>query len=425
MTFLSSHLPHCLAVLAALTYTFKASPIVNVAPAITRLPAPLNATFSVGTQVFNLVDDNRLDPWNTTEKRAVEITVYYPSTAQNNGTCPGGTDFAPYMPAVMAGLIDQRLGILNGTLESVRTDACLGAPAVSSDQRKLIVMSPGLGSYLEISLVYLFISTYLLPLYYLGSTRLIYQTSVIPLAAHGYVVVSIDHPSDAAIVEYPDGQLIPAAPLNTTDPTFILALIEVRIKDVQFVLDQVCSNKNLTQGIPVDCGVRKVGMFGEFLGGSTTAAMTIVEQRIAGGINFDGTFSPIQSGPYVAPETPFLVVAAEGHDMTTDPTYGDWFKTPKAKPADRIIVTVRGAGHVSFTDFPILFEVLGLNTSDIAAPDVVNGLGTIEGHRISEIGQVANNAWFDLILKGNRTGTQDLLTHAKEDFPELEIVLLD
>ncbi|KAG8999744.1 hypothetical protein FRB93_013116 [Tulasnella sp. JGI-2019a] len=402
MTFLSSHLPHCLAVLAALTYTFKASPIVNVAPAITRLPAPLNATFSVGTQVFNLVDDNRLDPWNTTEKRAVEITVYYPSTAQNNGTCPSGTDFAPYMPAVMAGLIDQRLGIPNGTLESVRIDACLGAPAVSSDQRKLIVMSPGL-----------------------GSTRLIYQTFAIPLAAHDYVVVTIDHPFDAAIVEYPDGQLVPAAPLNVTDPTFILALMKVRIKDVQFVLDQVCSNKNLTQGIPVDCGVRKVGMFGEFLGGSTTAAMTIVEQRIAGGINFDGTFSPIQSGPYVAPETPFLVVAAEGHDMATDPTYGDWFKTPKAKPADRIIVTVRGAGHVSFTDFPILFEVLGLNTSDIAAPDVVNGLGTIEGHRISEIGQVANNAWFDLILKGNRTGTQDLLTHAKEDFPELEIVLLD
>ncbi|KAG8991865.1 hypothetical protein FRB94_012200 [Tulasnella sp. JGI-2019a] len=163
MTFFPSRLLRCLAVLAALTWTTKAHPITNAAPTPVRLPAPLNATFPVGSQVFKLVDNNRTDPYNATEKRAVEITVYYPSAGQNDGTCSNGTNLAPYMPAAMASLIDQNLGIPSGAMESVFTDTCLGAPSISSAQRNLIVMSTGLGSCLYIIIYISYLSLIFLP----------------------------------------------------------------------------------------------------------------------------------------------------------------------------------------------------------------------------------------------------------------------
>ncbi|KAG8991214.1 hypothetical protein FRB94_012686 [Tulasnella sp. JGI-2019a] len=400
MAFHFSRLSHCLAVLITLASATLAVPVSNAASPTVRLPTPLNATFPVGSQVFKLVDGSRVDPFNSTEKRAVEITVYYPSSGQNDGTCPGGTDFAPYVPTAIAALADQELKLPNGTVESIFTDTCLGALAVSSDQRNLIVMSPGY-----------------------GVSRLGYQTLTTALAAHGYVVMSIDHPYDADVVEYPDGWLVFAATSNISDPTVILSLVEVRTKDVQFVLDQVCGNTNFTQGIPVNCGVRKVGMFGHSLGGATAADMTIIDQRIAGGINFDGTFYPTQSGPDVSPDTPFLVIAGEGHNETSDPTYGDWFKTPTANASERFIATVTGAGHMSFTDYPILLDVLGVPQSSLP-PDDAADLGTIDGKRISEIIQVSLNAWFDLILKGESADAEALLKHGKEIFPEVDIVQL-
>ncbi|KAG9034276.1 hypothetical protein FRB95_013434 [Tulasnella sp. JGI-2019a] len=400
MAFLSSSIPRSLAILISLTSTTFAAPVSNAASTSVRLPTPLNATFAVGSQVFKLVDDNRIDPFNSTEKRAVEITVYYPSSGQNDGTCPGGTDFAPYMPTVMAGLADQELGIPSGTMESIFTDTCLNAPAISSNQRNLIVMSTGY-----------------------GVTRLAYQTLTTALAAHGYVVIGIDHPYDAQVVEYPDGRLVFAVPLNISDHAAITSVVQTRTKDVQFVLDQACGNKDLTQGIPVDCGVRKVGMFGHSLGGATTADMTIIDQRIAGGVNFDGSFYPTQSGLDVSPDTPFLVIAGKGHNATNDPTYGDWFKTPTANASERFFATVAGAEHFSFTDYPVLLDVLGFPRSSLPADETAD-LGTIDGKRISEIIQVSLNTWFDLILKGESADAEALLKHGKEIFPEVDIVQL-
>ncbi|KAG9024931.1 hypothetical protein FRB95_010857 [Tulasnella sp. JGI-2019a] len=409
-----SRLPRFLAILTILACTAPAHPVTNAASTTGRLPTPLNATFTVGSQVFKLIDDSRTDPFNSTEKRAVAITAYYPSAGQGGGTSPDGADFAPYMPTAMAGLLDRALGIPSGALESVLTDTCLGAPAVSSDQRNLIVMSTGLGLCRYISCL-----SYLLSdLHYLGASRLVYQTYTIALAAHGYVVIGINHPYDAGIVEYPDGRLVFAAPLNLSDPTVIPSIVWVRTKDVQFVLDQVCNNADLTLGIPVDCGVQKVGMFGHSLGGATAADMTIIDQRVAGGGNLDGTFFPIQSRPDVSPDTPFLVIAAEGHNATIDPTYGDWFKTPTANSAKRLMATVKGTKHLTFTDFPVLLDVFEVPRSDLLADEAAE-LGTIDGLRISEILQVVLNAWFDLILKGDTTAVEDLLKHGSEKYPEV------
>ncbi|KAG8993008.1 hypothetical protein FRB94_011153 [Tulasnella sp. JGI-2019a] len=151
--------------------------------------------------------------------------------------------------------------------------------------------------------------------------------------------------------------------------------------------------------------------------------MTIIDQRIAGGVNFDGSFYPTQSGLDVSPDTPFLVIAGKGHNATNDPTYGDWFKTPSANASERFFATVTGAEHFSFTDYPILLDALGLPQSSLPADETAD-LGTIDGKRISEIVQVLLNAWFDLILKGEPADAEALLKHGKEIFPEVDIVQL-
>ena len=41
-----------------------------------------------------------------------------------------------------------------------------------------------------------------------GVERELYAGLVEDLASHGYVVVSIDHPHDAGVVEFPDGRVV-------------------------------------------------------------------------------------------------------------------------------------------------------------------------------------------------------------------------
>ncbi|KAG8858784.1 hypothetical protein FRB96_004921 [Tulasnella sp. 330] len=380
---------------AALSCIIQAIVVIAV-----HLPTALNATFAVGGNVFKLVDDSRVDPFNTTENRAVEITVYYPSAPQDNGSCPDGTTFAPYVPSPMASLEDAGLGVPQGTAESTITDTCLGAPPISSARRKLILSSPEL-----------------------GGSRLLYQTITSPLAANGYVVISIDHPYDAGIVEYPDGELVFAAKANQSGVTTVAQLIDIRTKDVQFVLDEVCGGTNLTQGISVDCGIRKVGIFGHSLGGARAADMTIIDQRIAGGVNLDGTFFPTETGPYVSPYTPFLLFASQGHNATSDPSFGSWYETTEKDPAPRVMATVQGAQHEAFTDLPVLLNLLGISDAALPAATVAE-LGTIDGDRLSGILQVYLKAWFDLILMGEAgSGWCGLVGSGNRTFPELDVVL--
>lgn len=55
------------------------------------------------------------------------------------------------------------------------------------------------------------------------------------LASKGYIVISVDHPFDADIVEFPEGSTVLAA--NITTDAQIEAALEVRSSDVSFVID--------------------------------------------------------------------------------------------------------------------------------------------------------------------------------------------
>ncbi len=55
------------------------------------------------------------------------------------------------------------------------------------------------------------------------------------LAAHGYVVVTVDHTHDAQLVEFPDGRIA----THAVPPGAFAAALDVRVADIRFVLDRL------------------------------------------------------------------------------------------------------------------------------------------------------------------------------------------
>ena len=179
------------------------------------LPAP-DGQYGTASSQMVLTDRSRQDPYTTTSHfRRVVVSSFYPVALRGN--CIDYT--AQYMPNATATFYDQQLrafGIPDETFASLRLTHCNARDrrGLKDQQFPVVLFSPGL-----------------------GNSRLIYSAMTQALASKGYIVVSIDHPFDADIVEFPDGSTAPAA--NITTDAQIEAAVEVRSSDVSFVIDEL------------------------------------------------------------------------------------------------------------------------------------------------------------------------------------------
>ncbi|OAL32070.1 hypothetical protein AYO20_08008 [Fonsecaea nubica] len=97
---------------------------------------------------------------------------------------------------------------------------------------------------------------------------------------------SYDHLHDGTIVEYPDDSYVEN--VNVTSPDKILTLLEPRIADVSFVLDNVTNGTLCEQlGIP-SLDTDRTATFGHSLGGATAVDALLAEPRLRVGCNRDG-----------------------------------------------------------------------------------------------------------------------------------------
>lgn len=162
------------------------------------LPEP-SGPFSVALRIQPMTDQSRLDPYapNKQQKRQVLASVFWPVDAKS---C--SSERVPYMPPATAqayGLTAEEMGLSNDTFLSFEMTVCqiMAGSTCKNVQTKntrfpVAVFSSGA-----------------------GNSRLIYSGMAKSLASYGYVVVLLDHPYDAEIVEFPDGTIITAA--NITD----------------------------------------------------------------------------------------------------------------------------------------------------------------------------------------------------------------
>lgn len=71
-----------------------------------------------------------------------------------------------------------------------------------------------------------------------GTPRLYYGALAQSLARSGYAVITIDHPYDADVVEFPDGTLVFNTNITLDIPS-LKKVVLTRVSDASFVLTQL------------------------------------------------------------------------------------------------------------------------------------------------------------------------------------------
>ena len=209
------------------------------------------------------------------------------------------------------------------------------------------------------------------------------------LASRGYIVFSINHSYETIVSLYPDGDAIKgdleyifsiydtnesqekklydafqsaqayenkkaiAFKILSTDNSDTF-LIEQRAKDVSFLLDEL---ENMNAGGEIfksKLDLDKVGMMGWSYGGASTIEAMLTDDRIKAGIDFDGWpyGRQFSSGKSIA--QPFMVIRSGGSDET-ESIISDIIYEKMDGPS--YFVTINGASHMNFWDFPLFFKV--------------------------------------------------------------------
>src|SRR5205823_14014893 len=145
-----------------------------------------------------------------------------------------------YMPPAVARYLAASAGVQPALLESVKLNATAdAAPLRRRGRWPVVVFSPGF-----------------------GVERELYAGLVEDLANHGYVVVAIDHPHDASVVQFPDGHVVmPGSQMDIT------AALSVRVADTRFVLTEL-ARLGRAGSFAGRFDLGHVGMFGHSLGGA-------------------------------------------------------------------------------------------------------------------------------------------------------------
>jgi dienelactone hydrolase len=284
------------------------------------------------------------------------VTLWYPA---HKSKAPA----AAYLDGGVARVVDNDLDVPAGTFESARShargEALLEAPG--GQGYPVVIYSPGFGSWRN------------------ASTALVEE-----LVSHGFVVVTIDHPYDAAAVEFPNHTIVKARPLaiagNTKTITYeswyamVKPLLAVRVADVNFVLDELAAldagrnpdaeGRNLPEHLTGALDLHRIGMFGHSLGGATMARVLQSGTRIRAGLSLDGPI-PAATGTACS-EQPIMLI------RSVDPaleriTVASWTSIARGLCSWHRAVALRGSGHNDFTDLTVFARQLALGSRQRAA----------------------------------------------------------
>ncbi|KAI8945506.1 platelet-activating factor acetylhydrolase [Xylaria longipes] len=363
----------------------------------------LTGPHKVGTTVLELVDYSRQDPFAPTpQPRDLVISLFYP-TLNHTKNCTLVPQFPPATAAAIDALIDA-----TGIAENVTTRACAGSP-LSRPDLPLVLLSPGL-----------------------GNPRLFHSDIAEELASYGWNVVTVDHPYESFIVEYPDGRAVSSDDSPNGANATLEEYLDVRVKDMRFVLDSL-ANSSVTSRIPgletpsaslrtssyrcqkTKLATGKVGVFGHSFGGATSLQLLKDDARFHVGANLDGSVygNVVQQGT----DSPFVFFGrkdgAGNHTDESDDTWAEAWKNLRGFKREYI---VNGTKHGAFTDIPIFRDLFPSG----ALGDFAQQLGSIKGTRMLSIETAFLGALFDRFLKGK--GGELLDGKGLDQWPEVTLV---
>ena len=300
---------------------------------------PVSGEYQMGTASAILIDKSRTDPFETDGSyREVPVHFYYPETDGTN-----------------------------------------------AEQFPLVVFSHGAFGYYESNT-----STYM------------------ELASNGYVVAALDHPHHAFFTEDTDGNMVFADQdfIRRASATGREAVMErsrqeeletfrawmaLRMADMSFVLDELekagqDGGTDESWFLPEGDGDRmadvlsrtdltRIGLMGHSMGGATSVGVGRERDDVAAVIDLDGTmlseYTGVADGKYTVNEDPYPVPVLEFVNWGTYNELAEYMEEYRAEggryPNDELMrhavagftTTIRGTGHMDFTDLPMLSPVLG------------------------------------------------------------------
>lgn len=353
------------------------------------VPRP-NGTYSVGTQITEFVDDSRFI--NGTHRR-IMTTSFFPTGHYSDCLLY----LTPYMPKLTADYnavsYSQLLGatIPNATLEQLQLQVCnttCGDRRLHDRAWPLTLFSPGL-----------------------GASRQLYNALAEQLAASGYIVVTVDTPLQAGIVEYTDGSFV----LGTDAITNFQSEVALpdRVKDIILVKNRILTGLGLPSSVKPD--PHRIAAWGHSFGGAAAAQVAFEDPSFKAGINFDGTLygSVVNSGI----KQPFIIFEHAGQLLNE--TIASWQSFLQASPkSDKLELRLNGSVHNTFSDAPLLADLAGIDE----LPGVGAALGQLDGRRVLVILAAYTDAFFRYAFRG-AAKVPELLRGPSTGFPEVEFVV--
>lgn len=378
------------------------------------LPAP-KGKHATDIKALELVDHSRIDPYDPNGgPRRLMVSVFFPTIPAEECTHPEAYPYAPEKTAELLGSLWELYGWPNSTgyLERLRLPVCPARPSKTRDY-------VGNWGKLRGSFPVVLFS------HGLGGTRLASASQARAVAANGFVVVTIDHPYDAAVVEYPDGSVVTGRNISTVKE--LDEDVRVRAKDASFVVDELQNTDSHLGLLHQECGfgeVEKIAMFGHSLGGASSVRAAYDDDRIIGAIDLDGSpygFNTTRSTPndtvFHLPnmDSPFL--------LFNEPTFVGSLGMPTLY--DSFIgykrhLSLEGSFHLTFMDLPLLIDTFGLR--DQLPPTIEQLSGDIAGLRARDVVTEYVSAFMGKVLKGEEG---DLLDRPSEAYPEVDFVKVD
>jgi pimeloyl-ACP methyl ester carboxylesterase len=344
------------------------------------------------------VDDSRIDPFNSSHARRIMVSRFDPIPVTE---C--NFEQVQYMANVTAAAEDEILGDYGwpkGLLNRFVLEVCEGKYSVDKGETKcpVALFSGGL-----------------------NTTRLFYSHLAQEIASHGFTVITIDHPYDTDVVEFPNGDVIfggsVTPPANGSAPTSYEFGLEVRAQDASFVLDRL--------GVGADSGDKAV-MFGHSFGGAASATALLNDKRFRAGINLDGImFGPVLNtslGTSTCPQA-FALWGSDGHNSSSESDLSwnsFWNSLNSSAYVDyKREFTVTNAAHGSYWDLNMLVDVAGIR-ANVSEDTQLYLIGPIPGPRVWKIlgRYIPSFFWYTLGLKGE----DEILKGQNREFPEVEIL---
>jgi len=377
------------------------------------LPAP-TGPYKTGRMSFHWKDSARaeLETSAADDKRELMVHLFYPADASTSGA---RATYVPDADVMRGPWNDAQVARINAIRSFSRENAALPR---GNARYPVVLFAPG-G----------------------GMKGLTYHTLLEDVASHGWVVAAIDPPYNARAVRFPDGRVLgnlrPAergwpAPQNREENfRFYQERIVHWSRDVSFVIDQLTALDRgggaLARRLDLQRGV---GVVGHSRGGQAAGTVRLLDTRVRGGINIDGTqgefaFQPVK-GDSVGGAQPFLWIQARlpsapsneqlqrarrtraEYDAEIQRITASWSRRMQTVTGGsmRVYIDRPGIAHIDFSDEPFW--------DGLMTPDTRPGkLRTIADTRAWV------RAFFDGTVRGDWAGLKGLVGEAGKARPEV------